>query len=243
MPQSTSRKHYIIAGALLTIAGVAAFTKLGLWQWHRADEKRELLQAYARGDSTLAVTDTVDTLPRYQRAELHGSFDADHQILLDNMPSAATGQPGYRVLTPFNTGREWVLVDRGWVPLGRTRNDWPSLAVDESARIVRGRVDDLPEPGIRLGEQSVDPKQPWPRVLNFPTYPMLRAMLPSPLAPRIVLLDADSADGFERVWQMTLRVSPERHIAYAVQWFAFAAAAIVIYLVLVLKKRTHHHVQ
>jgi surfeit locus 1 family protein len=214
-----------------------------MWQWLRADVKRALLLAFARGEATLVATDTVDALPRYQRAELHGSFDSSHQVLLDNMPSATTGQPGYRVLTPFNTGREWVLVDRGWIPLGRTRNDWPSLAVDESARTVRGRVDDLPQPGIRLGQQAVDPNASWPRVLNFPTYGTLRTMLPAPLAQRILLLDPQAADGFERVWQISLRVSPERHIAYAVQWFAFAAAAIVIYLVLVLKKRTPPHVQ
>jgi surfeit locus 1 family protein len=94
-----------------------------------------------------------------------------------------------------------------------------------------------------LGEQAVDPNASWPRILNFPTYGTLRNMLPAPLAQRILLLDPQAADGFERVWQISLRVSPERHIAYAVQWFAFAAAAIVIYLVLVLKKRTQTHVQ
>lgn len=225
------------------MAGAVMFVKLGLWQWHRADEKRELLQAYARGETTLVVTDTVDALPRYQRAELHGSFDSRQQVLLDNMPSASTGQPGYRVLTPFNTGREWVLVDRGWVPFGRTRNDLPSLDVSESMRTVRGRLDNLPEPGIRLGEQSVDSQASWPRVLNFPTYQTLQSMLPGPLAQRILLLDPQADDGFERIWQLSLRVSPERHIAYAVQWFAFALAAFVIYLVLVLRKRTPPHGQ
>jgi surfeit locus 1 family protein len=228
---------------LLTIVATAVFVKLGLWQWHRAEEKRELLQTYAQGETTLAVTDTVDSLPRYQRAELRGSFDSNHQILLDNMPSAASGQPGYRVLTPFNTGREWVLVDRGWIPLGRTRNVLPSLTVRESTRTVRGRLDNLPEPGLRLGQQTVDRNADWPRVLNFPTYATLQSMLPAPLAQRILLLDPEADDGFERVWQLSLRVSPERHIAYAVQWFAFAAAAVLIYFVLVLKNRSQAHVE
>jgi surfeit locus 1 family protein len=240
--QRNPRKLYVLAGAMLTIVGVVLFCKLGLWQWHRAAEKRALIELYAHGESTLVHADSVDALTRYQRVELQGRFDSSHQVLLDNMPSPTTGQPGYRVLTPFNTGREWLLVDRGWVPLGRTRVDLPPIGVNEHVRTLRGRVDDLPEPGIRLGEQAVDAKQPWPRVLNFPTYPLLQGMLPSPLAHPIVLLDPEAADGFERVWQISLRVSPERHIAYAVQWFAFAVAAVIIFFVLTLRRGDHSHV-
>lgn len=235
------RKLYVLAGALLTLIGVLLFCKLGLWQVHRAAEKRALIELYARGDTTPIHTDSIDALTRYQRVELQGRFDSSHQVLLDNMPSAITGQPGYRVLTPFSTGKEWILVDRGWVPLGRNRGDLPQIAVNEHVRTVQGRLDELPEPGIRLGDQAVDAKQPWPRVLNFPTYSVLQSMLPGPLAQRIVLLDPDSADGFERIWQVSLRVSPERHIAYAVQWFAFALAAVIIFFVLSLRRRDPRH--
>jgi surfeit locus 1 family protein len=239
--QRTSRKLSVIAGALLTIVGVIVFCRLGLWQLHRAEEKRELLQLYARGETSSANAESIDSSARYASAELHGRFDSSHQVLLDNMPSATTGQPGYQVLTPLNTGHEWVLVNRGWVPLGHTRSDLPNIAVDEQARTIRGRLDDLPEPGIRLGEQSIDLNQAWPRVLNFPTYAMLKAMLPHPLAQHIVLLDPAAADGFERVWALNLRVSPERHIAYAVQWFAFAVAAVTIFFVLLLRRRDQNH--
>lgn len=240
--QQTSRKLYVIAGALLTIVGVVVFCKLGLWQWHRAAEKRALIEAYTRGEATLVHADSVDALNRYQRVELQGRFDSSHQVLLDNMPSTTTGQPGYRVLTPFNTGQHWVLIDRGWVPLGHSRDDLPQLAVNEHVRTIRGRVDELPEPGIRLGNQSVDQHQPWPRVLNFPTYSVLQTMLPTPLGHQIVLLDPEAADGFERIWQISLRVSPERHIAYAVQWFAFALASMIIFFVLALRGRGPRHV-
>jgi surfeit locus 1 family protein len=240
--QRAPRKLYLLTGALLTIVGVVIFCRLGFWQLHRAAEKRALIELYARGESTLVHADSIDSLRRYQRVELQGRFDSSHQILLDNMPSATTGQPGFRVLTPLNTGKEWVLVDRGWVPLGPSRADLPAIAVNEHVRIVRGRVDDLPVPGIRLGDHTVDPKQPWPRLLNFPTYPMLKTMLPSPLAPQIVLLDPEASDGFERIWQISLRVSPERHIAYAVQWFAFALVAVIIFVALSLRRRGVAHV-
>ena len=240
--QRAPRKFYVLAGALLTLIGVLIFCRLGVWQLHRAAEKRALIDLYARGETALIHANSVDALTRYQRVELQGRFDSSHQVLLDNMPSATTGQPGYRVLTPLNTGKEWILIDRGWVPLGGSRSELPQIAVNEHVRTVRGRLDDLPVPGIRLGDQRVDAKQPWPRILNFPTYSMLESMLPGPLAQRIVLLDPESADGFERIWQVSLRVSPERHIAYAVQWFAFALAAVIIFIVLSLRRRDPSHV-
>jgi cytochrome oxidase assembly protein ShyY1 len=46
-----------------------------------------------------------------------------------------------------------------------------------------------------------------------------------------VLLDADAPDGYVRDWQAPT-LGPERHVAYAGQWFALAvgaaAAAVVI---------------
>ena len=111
-----------------------------------------------------------DGLDRYQRVRLRGSFDAARQILLDNMPSVS-GRPGYRVLTPLDRadGRGWVLVDRGWVPLGATREALPDVAVDTREREVSGILDVLPIPGLRVGPAAVRDDASWPRVLLFPT--------------------------------------------------------------------------
>ena len=51
-----------------------------------------------------------------------------------------------------------------------------------------------------------------------------------------MLLDASQAEGFERNWQARTNFGPQRHIGYAVQWFAFAFAAVVIYLLLSFKR-------
>ena len=39
---------------------------------------------------------------------------------------------------------------------------------------------------------------------------------------RIVLLDADLPDGYEREWRPAIGFGPERHFGYALQWFALA---------------------
>jgi surfeit locus 1 family protein len=160
-----------------------------------------------------------------------GRYDPVHQILLDNMPSH-TGHPGYRVLTPLQTPAGWLLVDRGWLPLGATRAELPNVSVGGDERNITGTMDALPRPGLQLASPAIDPKAPWPRVLNFPMQPDLERQLEQKLIPGVLLLDPSHRDGYERIWEAHLGFKPERHIGYAVQWFALAAAALIIFILM-----------
>ena len=221
------------------LVALVAFARLGVWQLHRAAEKQALLTQFESGQTTTVALSSgdADRLPRYQRVELHGRYDGGHQVLLDNMPSAQ-GQAGYRVLTPVALEQGgWLLVDRGWLPLGATRSELPDTTIDDKVRTIVGRLDELPEPGVRPGDNpTADPAASWPRVLSFPRHEELSRALNRPLQRRIVLLDAAQPDGYERVWQAHFGFGPERHIAYAAQWFALAVAAVVIYLMMSLQR-------
>jgi surfeit locus 1 family protein len=222
-----------------TALGLAVFVSLGYWQLGRAQQKQALFDAFmSASDDTVDATGLgFDELPRYQRVRLRGRYDAGRQILLDNMPSAA-GRPGYRVLTPLERadGRGWVLVDRGWVPLGATRDDLPDVAVGAGERELSGTLDGLPVPGVRVGPAAADGAAGWPRVMLFPTQADVESVLAVEVEPRIILLDAGVPDGFERKWRPALGFGPERHLGYAVQWFAFALVAIVLFVALNLKR-------
>ena len=52
----------------------------------------------------------------------------------------------------------------------------------------------------------------------------------------MIRLDESQADGFDRFLFMQTGFGPDRHIGYAVQWFAIGAAMLVIYLILSLKR-------
>jgi surfeit locus 1 family protein len=223
---------------VLALAVVLAFVRLGVWQLHRADEKRSLLAEYAAGQKSLVDFDRADLtrLPRYQRVQASGKFDSAHQIFLDNMPSQ-NGFPGYRVLTPLTLADGRIaLIDRGWVPLGKTRADLPNTAVPEHERTVAGQWDSPPEPGVRLGGPLQIPET-WPKVLNFPRQADLDTVYGKQLLHGIVLLDPAAEDGYERVWQAHFGFGPERHLAYAIQWFALAAAVAVTYFVVNMRAR------
>jgi surfeit locus 1 family protein len=55
------------------------------------------------------------------------------------------------------------------------------------------------------------------------------------LAP-VLLMDADSGPGYLRDWHPP-GLPPERHYAYAVQWWAFALLALGLLVGLNLKRR------
>jgi surfeit locus 1 family protein len=223
---------------LLAIAMMALLVSLGRWQLRRADEKRALYDGFDLGtDSTRVLDAAAPLLPRYQHVSASGAYDSARQILIDSM-SNASGQAGYYVITPFAlAGGGWVLVNRGWVPMGASRSVKPAVAVPTDERTLRGRMDELPKPGMRLGA-AAPLAPPYPVVANFPTHDEIAALThESAWAPagELVLLDAGEPDGFLREWHPP-GFPPMRHIAYAVQWFGLAMALAVIYVVTNLRR-------
>jgi surfeit locus 1 family protein len=216
---------------VLALAAVVLFAALGNWQLGRAEEKRELTGNFSAGGPAIDWPLLPPGAPRYQRVSLSGHYDPDHQFLLDNMSHESVA--GVDVLTPFllDDGTA-VLVNRGWLPFGTTRQDLPAVAIDGDTRTVVGRLDELPRPGIWL---KAPPATGWPRLVQYPKMDELAASLGRPLAARQVLLDPGVPDGYVRAWTVT-GTSTDRHLGYAVQWFAFAAVAAAIWFVLSFRK-------
>jgi surfeit locus 1 family protein len=217
---------------LLTIALLLLLVSLGRWQLRRADEKRALWDSFASGaDATVNLDLAAPRLMRYQHVEAQGHYDAARQVLIDNMVNAE--RAGYFVITPFAlAGGGWVLVNRGWVPLGASRAQLPLVPVGAEARRIRGRADNLPSPGIQMGVRAVL-EPPYPVVANYPNHDEIARLLQEKSWTRaadLVLLDAAEPDGYVRNWTAP-GFPPMRHIGYAVQWFGLAAALLVIYIV------------
>jgi len=207
---------------------LALFVWLGQWQVGRAAEKRELFEGFAAGAQAPVALPGIDaTVPRYRMVSASGRYEASRQFLLDNV--VQDGRVGYYVLTPLvlNDGSA-LIVNRGWVPLGGDRSTLPSVEVGEAERAVTGRIDEFGRPGLEL--EGV-PGTGWPRVVSFPRAEELAAALKRPVRSQQLLLDAGDADGYERRWQPP-GMGPDKHMGYAVQWFALAFTVLVTWLLL-----------
>jgi surfeit locus 1 family protein len=220
---------------ILTLVGVVLFAQFGRWQWHRAEEKRALAAAFVAGatdfSSELGRRSTGE-LPRYTQLRVHGQYEAGHQFLLDNMTHA--GRTGYQVLTPFrlDDGR-LLLVNRGWLPLpGNRRDVLPDVTVTAAGNInIGGRIDTLPVAGLASGKAPPSSDALWPKRTSFPNMAQLGLALGQSVEPYQLLLAAGESEGYLRDWQdASIGFPPERHVAYAVQWWGLGALSLFLYL-------------
>jgi len=222
---------------LLAIVLIALLISLGRWQLRRADEKRALFDSFAAGtDATQTIELRTPPVRRYQHVGASGHYDPTRQILIDNMVNAE--RAGYFVITPFAlAGGGWVLVNRGWVPLGASRAERPAIPVSGDVRQVRGRADNMPSPGIQMGTKAVL-APPYPVVAAFPSRNEIARLLGESSwtsATDLVLLDPGEPDGYVRDWSPP-GFPPMRHIGYAVQWFALALTLFILWVVTNLRR-------
>lgn len=219
----------------LTLAGVAIFVRLGVWQLHRAAYKDHLLGLFAsEATAPMVPFDNVkhgvsDNV--YPHVGVHGHFIQDHYYLLDNKTHA--NRVGVEVYAPFkvrNSGR-WLLVDLGFLP--RTRaGKLPHLPPLESGEVrITGLYAKPPREGLKLGGNRLPDQSTWPKTTIYIDLPQIGADLGRRLFPRVLLSDPDPATIYVRQW-VPDTMPPARHRAYAFQWFTFAGVAIVIFVIL-----------
>jgi surfeit locus 1 family protein len=222
---------------LVLVSGLLA---LGFWQLGRSVEKEKFLQVQSErlASESLSITSTTDDNMeslRYKSASIQGRYDSEHQILIDNQMNA--GKVGYFVLTPFilADSKKAILVNRGWVPLNKDRRVLPDVKFKSEESIIKGRINGFPSVGLKLAGAEV-PSKTWPAVVQIVDNQVLAKTIGYPLFQFQLELDKDQANGYVRDWQINLLMTPERHIAYAVQWFGLALTLTVLFVWYSLKK-------
>ncbi len=207
---------------------------LGNWQSGRAETKRAL---QARYDAAVheapihvgnALLDRDSVL--YRKLEVRGVFDAAHTILLDNR--IYNGVAGYHVLTPLiiDGGSLAILVNRGWVAVGRSREQVP--------------LPPTPTGLVRLEGMAVDPHtrylelvhtEPQGRVWQNLDFARYAAVTRLTLQPVLLLQTSPLADGLRRDWPRP-DTGVSMHVSYAIQWYSLATTLAVLWLVMNVKR-------
>jgi surfeit locus 1 family protein len=222
-----------------TLLFLPALVSLGIWQLHRAQEKRLLQAEFDRRQNEPPAPfglyhDPAEQL-RFRRVVMHGFYEPKYQILLDNR--VEQGQVGYYVLTPLRVegSDARVLVNRGWVALGSSRQSLPRIDTPAASVDVTGIVTVPDAHGFHLG--GVTPSgSGWQPVWEYLDLTEYARRVPFSVQPVVVLLDPDSpAGGFRRQWAR-LDAGIATHEGYAVQWFALASALVAIYIFVNIRK-------
>ena len=225
---------------VLTLAGIALFLRLGVWQLDRAGEAQRLLAAFDAAPKAafedFAAMRAAPPADRFPHVRVSGQFLADRGYLRDEqIRDGKLGVEAYAVFAPSGSN-ELLLVDRGWTAWSHARGTQPELPPPaQGETTLAGVYAPFPGSGIRVGGNALSRQTAWPKLTLAIDAQEIAADLNRPLLPRVLLLDADGASGFVRSWTPSL-MPPERHRGYAVQWFAFAVAAIVIFVLLHYKK-------
>ncbi|WP_137822141.1 SURF1 family protein [Pseudomonas sp. D(2018)] len=230
---------------LVVLAMLPVLLGLGFWQLARAEEKRQLLAAAdaRRLASPVAIEQLLASpAPAYLRVRLRGHFDAAHSLFLDSR--IRDGKAGIELLQPFqdSTSGQWLLVNRGWLP-------WPDRRVAPAFTTPAGELELVAwayvPPGAAFELKHLEASG-WPQLINQVDTAGLWQHLGRSGLPLELRLE-EGAAAYRTDWAV-VAMGPEKHLGYAVQWFALAAALFGLFIYFGLRKgrennnepSTHH---
>lgn len=232
-----AKLNFLSVASLVTFFAVVIMFTLGVWQLQRAQEKTDRLlsiqEAGNAGQMTLQKLlknhgeDMLD-MP----ISMKGEADNFRYFLVDN--KIHKGRVGYHVLVPIKTQQGWVLANFGWVAALNSRNTLPAVKLDSDETEYFGMLA-TPTKNV-LVQETAKLDGEWPKLLQQVDIETMQQHLQQNLLPFVVLLNQDLESGFERHWQRVV-MPPEKHLAYAAQWFLLAVAAVVIFVLAQRKKQ------
>ncbi len=218
-----------------TVLVFSALVKLGFWQSGRALEKEQRLIKIEQLNAQSAISLAHVVTPANKSngfAEVNdfavvidGRFDKNQVFLLDNQVNK--GRLGYRAYQVAVTNDYAVLVNLGWVQGSINRQELPEVAALDGQHQFKGNIR-LIEVGILLQEQTFSRVQ-WPLRVQQIELDKFSSLIACQLLPFVVYVDKNEALGFEKNWQPIV-MPPEKHRAYAFQWFSLALAWLLLML-------------
>ncbi|GAB2891996.1 SURF1 family protein [Microbulbifer echini] len=200
---------------------------LGSWQLQRAEYKEIIKKELDEKLSSQPINpDTGVELERFIPVVLTGHYTEEYYFL-DNR--TRQGRAGYEVLQLFiSNNRRW-LINRGWVPQTESRQILPEISYPRNTIKIIGYISPV------SNSNSVDEKEKEKEKEkdNIRRVQSIDKNLTRHLQVSennwIIRISSDSISAFVTGWKFT-NSGPERHRAYAVQWFSMAIALIILWM-------------
>lgn len=219
---------------------VPLFAGLGYWQLQRAAQKQDIIAKRAAAEQLppqLIHGDEQAMRLHLKKVQVRCKLDTQRQLLLDNRVYRHLA--GYEVLTVCRLNTRAVLINRGWVAPGDSREQLPEIRIDHQYASQAVSLDGyfaVPGKGLRLGQALNPGDKDWPRRVQYYDYRAIGDVLSLSLLPGVIYLEPSSPLVLNYNWK-PIAFSPEKHYGYAFQWFALMIALLVLYTVLNCKKR------
>ena len=202
-------RRWPLIPTLLVLAAVAVMIALGVWQLQRKADKEALIALYQRNMAMSSLV-TYPELPPVPDSMLYRKSSV---VCLEPVrwdPRSGTdreGRSGIRMIADCRTGAEG-----------------PGVLVDV------GIGDDFTPPEWKGGTVQGT-------IVPGPEQPTVIARMTGKAVPARAMLVADAPVANLRASGVpSADDTPNNHLAYAVQWFLFAAAALVIYILAVRRR-------
>lgn len=213
----------LVLVALVALAGIVGFARLGVWQVERLFWKKALIE---RVEARIHAPPVAAPGPagwadiaeaEYTRVSLTGHFLHEREALVQAVTERGAGS---WVLTPLVTDSGFpVLVNRGFVPPERRERASRAQALPEGTVTVTGLLR-LSEPGGGFLRANAPAEDRW-HSRDVAAIAAARSL--SPVAPYFVDADATPNPGGFPVGGLTVVHFSDNHLVYAVTWFALAA--------------------
>jgi surfeit locus 1 family protein len=232
-------------GFFITIICIPVFINFGLWQYGKAQTKKDMQEKYQQSNNNTALNFPVNILEadaedkekwEYKRVSVKGTYVKEYAFLLDNQ--VENTQAGYHVLTPLKIKdtSQFVLVNRGWIPGNAIHADVPKVETPTGVVDVEGQIWIPSTKFFTLEEKQIEENQVLKPVWQNVDMAEYKKQVPFEVSALLIKLDPKSkAGGFVRNWQVPVK-RIATHLGYAFQWFGFAFATLIIFLYLSVKQ-------
>jgi surfeit locus 1 family protein len=210
--------------------------RLGFWQLDRAEEKRQIQADHNALVNQQPVNYTrlgTKQWQNYQNVIASGEFRKE-QWLIDNQ--IYQGRFGYELIQPFVTSTgDVLLVSRGWVEGSLDRSKLPQVETPAGQIDIQGY---LYSPTVAFQLENTAEQQQWPRVEQaVDTEKMYKAVGGNDKIgrPYVLRLQQNDPSLLTAHWQI-INTQPEKHTAYAMQWFGMAILLVILFVLASVKR-------
>ncbi|MGP4001935.1 SURF1 family cytochrome oxidase biogenesis protein [Streptomyces sp. 8N706] len=239
-----SRQWVILT--LVALVLIPVMIELGFWQLHRHEHRVGQNDQIARSLDAppvpaVRLTSPGHRVPRsdtWRPVTATGAYDTRHEVVVRQRTAADEQSIGYYVLTPLimKDGRA-VLVNRGWIPTDGPLTTYPKVPAAPAGEVtVTGRL----MPDETTANSGIKDKKGLPsRQIMLIDSRRQASALSRPVLGGYIELTGTSpkATGQPESVPAPDHSSIGPHMAYAVQWWLFAAGVPVGWVVLVRRER------